>query len=136
MDPDEIRLAALALDLLLREAEAIQSGSGNLRWLLTQAGLMSARARRSELLLPPPCHHDRQPYIVGIYGASDGNHEPGFKHPGNKRGPRQATTAQAREIMGMPWAKTRHELTQAIPPAYAEWVGERLLASLAERSTA
>lgn len=36
----------------------------------------------------------------------------------------------AREVMGMPWAN-RDGLREAIPPAYAEWVGRRLLDQMA-----
>lgn len=35
-----------------------------------------------------------------------------------------------RDLMGMPWAVTAHELTEAIPPAYTEWIGRQLLAAL------
>lgn len=84
----------------------------------------------SHLMMPPPCQHRDQPALVGIYGASDGSYPEGFKHPGKKRGPRQATTIEAREVMGMPWAVQRGELTQAIPPAYTEWIGTQLLAVL------
>jgi len=28
--------------------------------------------------------------------------------------------------MGIDWA-SKHELTQAIPPAYTEWIGQRLI---------
>ena len=34
--------------------------------------------------------------------------------------------ARAREVMGMPWA-SRDELREAIPPAYAEFIGAQLL---------
>lgn len=38
-------------------------------------------------------------------------------------------------LMGIDWMR-RDELTQAIPPAYTQWIGERLLAeALARRST-
>lgn len=39
--------------------------------------------------------------------------------------------ARWQEAMGMDWTRSRHELAEAIPPAYTEWVGTRLLASLA-----
>lgn len=82
------------------------------------------------LMLGPPCRHDLQTDLLGVYGASDGAHEPGFKHKGHKRGPRQATTIEAREVMGMPWATKRKGLTEAIPPAFTEWIGAHLLNAL------
>lgn len=39
----------------------------------------------------------------------------------------------ARLAMGIDWPMTRHELAQAIPPAYTEWLGARLLAVVADR---
>jgi DNA (cytosine-5)-methyltransferase 1 len=77
---------------------------------------------------PEPCRHeDQEGVLVGVYGASDGAHRPGFKHPGWKRGPRQATTTEARQVMGMPWVTRRKGLTEAIPPAYTEYIGAQLL---------
>jgi DNA (cytosine-5)-methyltransferase 1 len=35
-----------------------------------------------------------------------------------------------RYAMGMPWAKSRHELAEAIPPAYTKYLGEQMLAWL------
>lgn len=37
-----------------------------------------------------------------------------------------------REAMGIDWMRDRHDLAEAIPPAYTEWVGGRLIASLME----
>lgn len=62
-----------------------------------------------------PCEHEGP--TLGVYGHGRGG--------GPLRG-RTANAAQAREIMGMPWA-TRDEVSQAIPPAYTEWIGRRLL---------
>ena len=40
------------------------------------------------------------------------------------------SVANARDAMGIHWM-TKAELNEAIPPAYAEWVGEQLLAAIA-----
>ena len=40
-----------------------------------------------------------------------------------------AGTALFREAMAIPWMR-RDELTQAIPPVYTEWIGQRLLETL------
>lgn len=87
-------------------------------------------------MLVPTCSHGRSDELVGIYGASDGAHPVGFKHPGNRRGPRQATTAEARELMGMPWAAKRREVTEAIPPVFTELIGGFLLAAALARQAA
>jgi DNA (cytosine-5)-methyltransferase 1 len=85
-------------------------------------------------ILVPACQHDPSVDLVGVYGASDGAHEPGFKHPGIRRGPRQATTAEAREVMEMPWVTKRKGLTNAIPPAYTEHIGSYLLSHIEAES--
>ena len=35
-----------------------------------------------------------------------------------------------RDLMDMQWAMTARELTEAIPPAYTEWIGRQLLAAM------
>lgn len=53
------------------------------------------------------------------------------RHP--KGGPvirrRHVGTDRGREAMGIDWM-TRDELSEAIPPAYTEWIGRQLIASL------
>ncbi len=46
------------------------------------------------------------------------------------KGRRAGTTARWKEIMGIDWHMTQHELAEAIPPAYTEWIGAQLLAAL------
>lgn len=45
--------------------------------------------------------------------------------PGNKPG--NSSIAAWRRAMGMPWAATRDELAQAIPPAYTEYIGREVM---------
>lgn len=102
----------------------------------TSFGLRMYRHRwfASNVFVPAlPCQHATVEDIVGVYGASDGVHEPGFKHPGIRRGPRQATTQEAREVMQMPWVTKRKGLTDAIPPAYTEHIGGYLMAEVSSR---
>ena len=40
--------------------------------------------------------------------------------------------AEGAEAMGIDWMKTRHELAQAIPPAYTEYIGRQLMKILTE----
>jgi DNA (cytosine-5)-methyltransferase 1 len=46
------------------------------------------------------------------------------------KGRRAGTADRWREVMGIDWATTQHELAEAIPPAYTEWIGRQLLAAL------
>lgn len=86
----------------------------------------------SFLIFGMPCQHHRQDDLLGVYGNSDGRPEQWAKQ--KRRGPRVATTIEAREVMGMPWVTKRKGLTEAIPPAFTEWIGDRLMEQLAERA--
>lgn len=68
------------------------------------------------LIGAPPCAHHLQPEPVDVTGTGG----PGGRH----RKPRNLT--QAREAMGIDWM-TRPELSEAVPPAYTRWIGERLI---------
>lgn len=75
---------------------------------------------------PPPCNHRTQGRPVGVYGdhPQDDEH---YTRPGNghRRGNKAKSVEQARDAMGMPWASW-HGCTQAVPPAYTEWLGNAL----------
>lgn len=71
------------------------------------------------IALVPPCAHHLQPLPVDVTGTGG----PGGRH----RKPRNLE--HAREAMGIDWM-TRPELSQAVPPAYTEFLGTQLLASL------
>lgn len=67
-------------------------------------------------MLAPPDTCSGRP-IVGVYGTGGGGQMTrGYK----------ATPAEARAVMEMPWA-SRDGLSQAIPPAYTEFLGAYLL---------
>lgn len=80
-----------------------------------------------------------RPQTVGVYG--DGNGRDYRKHPAVvgvygsaggacvRDGTQQFSTAERAEAMGIDWM-TGNELSQAIPPAYTEWIGRQLLAAL------
>lgn len=75
-------------------------------------------------LLVPPCHCTTDEKI-GVYGNGGGwanRYDPNRRgYKGNRR--------EAREAMGIDWM-TLAELSQAIPPAYAEFVGRKILEAL------
>jgi DNA (cytosine-5)-methyltransferase 1 len=82
------------------------------------------------LLYPPaPCRHGRHP-VAGVYGggSTDRNHAVNVRRGGYTPSP-----AVAKSIMGLdiPWT----HLTQAIPPAYTEWIGGQLIDHLRHAAT-
>ena len=84
--------------------------------------------------LTPPCAHYLQPEPVDVTGTGAsrlGERTDGGG--GNSRKPRNL--AHAREVMGIDWMN-RDELSQAIPPAYTEWIGQQLLAHLNDEAVA
>jgi DNA (cytosine-5)-methyltransferase 1 len=71
-----------------------------------------------------PCRHGEQGEPVGVYGD---HADSVTKRPnGTSRGVKAQTTSEARDVMGMPWASW-HGCTQAIPPAYTEFIGRQLI---------
>lgn len=95
-------------------------------------GLGVWRHRRFEtnfpIILTPPCSHALVPEPIDVTGT--GGPFAGIRKSlggGISRKPRNLK--HAREVMGIAWM-TRAELSQAIPPAYTEFIGRRLLASL------
>ena len=68
------------------------------------------------LFLTPPCAHSFVPVNISS--------QP-MRFIDGKR-VRQATIAEKREAMRIDWM-TCDEITEAIPPAYTEWIGQRLL---------
>lgn len=78
-----------------------------------------------EVGLVPPCNHGEQPEPVDVTGT--GSSRIGARPDGaggNSRKPRNL--AHAREVMGIDWM-TRQELSEAVPPAYTEFIGRALI---------
>jgi DNA (cytosine-5)-methyltransferase 1 len=65
--------------------------------------------------LRPPCHHPEHPISVTGAGTPTGT----WRRYGS------VSLARAAQVMGIDWM-TRAELSQAIPPAYTEYVGRAL----------
>ena len=94
-------------------------------------GLRVRRHRwfESELFfLVPQCRHDLQgrPIDVSGTGGRRINRRPDV-HGGNTNKPR--SIAEAREAIGIDWA-SRCGISQAIPPAYSEFLGRQVLAHI------
>lgn len=97
----------------------------------TQFGLLVYRHRLFEsnyLLLCSKCNHPTflMPGYVCIYGDVVRGRQTGSY--GNKY--QRYTTAYARSAMGIDWM-TGRELSQAIPPAYTEFIGRQLMSVIA-----
>lgn len=95
-----------------------------------------ARHRHFEcslLLFAPPCAHFRSEYTVGVYGSRpDGRRVSQREY----RLCRVANSLQeAQDIMGIDWMEW-DEITQAIPPAYTEFIGHQLMRALSAKSMA
>lgn len=95
-------------------------------------GLRVRRHRLFECSFPvmvPQCQHPEPPVIV--VGGSIGR-----KVFDPRRKAIAPSFEEAKEVMGMPWAQTRQEVVNAIPPAYTEHIGHYLLAELTARAAA
>lgn len=96
------------------------------------AGARQLRRHRlfetSVAIMSPPCQHRGE--AIGVYGGGPvGRYtfENGSKKDYyNRRGGYQGTLVEKREAMQIDWMNAK-ELNQAIPPAYTEFIGQRLL---------
>lgn len=89
-------------------------------------GLLVRRHRHFESNVPLTaldCDHRTQGQPWGVYG--DGGGTEIARVGGGSRG-RKASQSRWGELMGMPWA-TPQEIKEAIPPAYAEYIGRQLV---------
>jgi DNA (cytosine-5)-methyltransferase 1 len=88
--------------------------------------------------LVPPCNHRAKSRVIGVYGGHGRDRRRVITvvgHTGgssNRDGCQQFTVAQRAEAMGIDWM-TGAELSQAIPPAYTEFIGRQLMQYLEER---
>lgn len=93
----------------------------------TQFGKDLVRHRRFEssllLLMPPRCVHFGS-VRAGDYVTVAGHGGDNAKGRGSR--------AAKQEAMGIDWAND-HELNQAIPPAYTEFIGRQLITAIRER---
>lgn len=98
----------------------------------TQFGLGSGdaelwRHRHFETTFPLDirfCAHGQRSRVIGVYGGHGRDRRRKFNA-------QDYSTAQRREAMGIDWM-TGAELSQAIPPAYGEYIGRAALAALSE----
>jgi DNA (cytosine-5)-methyltransferase 1 len=93
---------------------------------------LTLRLRRHRLfasnvfLMAEPCTCDRTP-VGGVYGGGNTDREHALKV---RKGGYNPPLATMRALMGIDWM-TYDTLTQAIPPAYTQFIGEQLQDHLA-----
>lgn len=76
--------------------------------------------------------------IVNVYGGHLRCRDTEHRTEGGGRSvdfPGEDRPALARQLMEMPWASMTG-MSEAVPPSYTRWIGEQLLAHLAERRVA
>jgi DNA (cytosine-5)-methyltransferase 1 len=106
-------------------------------------GVGAAELRRHRLFeasfpvgLQTPCAHGLRRQVIGVYGGHGrdrrrtvGVYGNAGGHSKRDRGIQEYSTVERREAMGIDWM-TGAELSQAIPPAYTEWIGRALMGAL------
>ena len=78
------------------------------------------------LSAPSSCRHSEQEDVMSIVGH-------GEQGRSGRVGERWGLAAR-REVMGMTWA-SRDGISEAIPPAYTEWIGRQMVNELAQTVT-
>jgi DNA (cytosine-5)-methyltransferase 1 len=76
----------------------------------------------------PACEHTAAP-VIGVYGGHARNRAAGHGGRGTRDVWAGGHKGAASEAMGMDWA-TLHEMSEAIPPAYTQFLGRQLLAQI------
>jgi len=84
----------------------------------------------SELIFGLPCRHADVPPPIAVYG--DHPQQPDDK---SYRIRRALTLDEGQQAMGIDWMPWR-PLTQAIPPAYTEWIGQQVIRGVIAKLTA
>lgn len=75
-------------------------------------------------LAPSPCYHDNRP-VGGSYKGSRHRKPEHRDNPARLGGYTPALVVRG-ALLGIDWMN-EHELAQAIPPAYTEWIGRQLI---------
>ena len=84
------------------------------------------------VVLPPPCQHDGF-VATGDYAAVYAFGGRGPRHGKGKRdGPPTQPAPKWADAMGIDWM-TDAELSQAVPPAYSEFIGKQVMVALKEK---
>lgn len=80
----------------------------------------------SGFTVPQPAH---EPHVGRVRGWRHGVNHPGQYVAAYGSGGGKATVPEMQHALGIDWTDAREELTEAIPPAYTEYIGRHLLRS-------
>jgi DNA (cytosine-5)-methyltransferase 1 len=83
-------------------------------------------------VLVPACSHYHHPLPLDVTGTGGPSSKP-RKKPGGGVSRKPANLKEAGEAMGIDWM-ARRELSEAIPPAYTEWIGGLLIQEVGARA--
>lgn len=78
--------------------------------------------------LVPVCSHYLHPRPLDVTGTGGPSSKPRIA-PGGGLSRKPSSMAQAGAAMGIDWM-TRREISEAIPPAFTEWIGAQLLRAI------
>lgn len=78
---------------------------------------------------PGPCRHDKKRPVIGVYGGHARRRSKAHGGRGTKDVWKGGHRAAASEAMGIDWM-VMTELSEAIPPAYAEFIGRAAIAQI------
>lgn len=99
-------------------------------------GLRNVKRHRlflaSVLLLSPGCACTGEP-VYGVHGDHGESDRERLRTAARGRTGKARDVEHARALLGAPWVTSWDDLTDLIPPAYAEYVGSQMLAALSER---
>jgi DNA (cytosine-5)-methyltransferase 1 len=82
-------------------------------------------------LTPTECFHEAQGRPIGVYGDHPQDDEHYRRPDGTRRGNKAKSIQEAQAALGIDWMTDWDDLTDAIPPAYTEYLGAQLLEHLA-----
>jgi DNA (cytosine-5)-methyltransferase 1 len=132
IEPSRALLAHIGRPYIIENVEGARRDLRNpIKLCGSSFGLGVRRHRLFEtswpILFTPPCAHHLQPEPIDVTGTGGPSSAPRTAGGGEHRKPRNL--AHAREVMGIDWMN-RQELSEAVPPAYTEWLGSELMAHL------
>jgi len=125
--PTRARLIAAGVPYVIENV----IGSPLINWTMLCGDMFGLGVRRHRLFEtsfviwgPPVCRQRHPDFFVSVFGGGAKAKKSGRGFPKTN-----VVHADASAAMGIDWMK-RDELSQAIPPAYTQFIGEQLLAHL------